>query len=413
MLDQAERELVRAVESRLDEEIAFLREVVDLDSGTLNLAGVREVGGRFARELGLLGFSTRWADLPSSMGRAGHLVAERPAPERRGMRVLLLGHLDTVFEGAGHRFARTGEQARGAGITDMKGGDVAIVFALQALHSAGALERAAVRVILTGDEENPALPGEVSRGELIRAAAESDVVLSFETDSGRIAIGRRGLTKWSLEVSGAQGHSASILRPALGAGAVYETARALDGFRQAFSGHPTVTVNPGIALGGTRVEYDPAAGSGSAAGKFNIVAPRACVRGDLRFVSDTEREEAKERMRAIAAASLPRTGSRLEFENLAPGWPATEGNRRLLAVVDAVSRDLGQGPAAADDPASRGFGDMNFIGAAIPGIDGLGVSGVGEHSPSETMDLGSLAPSTARAAVLIGRLLRMEELPGL
>ncbi|HEY6050766.1 MAG TPA: M20/M25/M40 family metallo-hydrolase [Thermoanaerobaculia bacterium] len=406
MLHPSERELVRSVDGRLAEEMAFLQAVVDADSGTFNLAGVRELGRRFARELEPLGFSTRWADLPPSMGRAGHLVAERVAPESRGRRVLLLGHLDTVFEGAGHRFERAGDQARGAGITDMKGGDVAIVFALKALHAAGALEGATVRVILTGDEENPALPGETSRRELILAAAESDVALSFETDSGRIAIGRRGLTTWSLEVSGVQGHSASVLRPALGAGAVYEAARVLDGFRQAFAGHPTVTVNPGIVLGGTRLEYDPAQSAGKAAGKFNVVAPRATVRGDLRFLSDEEREEAEERMRAIAAAALPRTSSRLQFENLAPGWPATEGNRRLLALVDAVSRDLGQGPVEADDPASRGFGDMNFLRAAIPGVDGLGVSGVGEHSPSETMDLASLGPCTVRAAVLIGRLLR-------
>jgi len=340
VLDAAEEALVGSVEGRLEEEVAFLERVVNVDSGTLNLGGVREVGRVFSAGLEALGFSTRWADLPKEMSRAGHLVAERTGSGRGGRRVLLLGHLDTVFEGAGHRFARTGEEARGAGITDMKGGNVAILFALKALHSAGALEGATVRVILTGDEENPALPGEVSRRELILAAAESDVVLSFETDSGRIAIGRRGLTTWSLEVSGVQGHSASILRPALGGGAVYEAARVLDGFRQAFSGHPTVTVNPGIVLGGTRVEYDPAESAGRAAGKFNVVAPRACVRGDLRFLSDGERDEAEERMRAIAAASLPRTASRLEFENLAPGWPATEGNRRLLALVDAVSRDL-------------------------------------------------------------------------
>jgi glutamate carboxypeptidase len=413
MLDAAEEALVRSVKGRLEEEVAFLERVVNLDSGTFNLQGVRDVGRVFAAELEALGFSTRWAELPPEMGRAGHLVAERTARAPGGRRVLLLGHLDTVFEGAGHRFARTGDQARGAGITDMKGGDVAILFALKALHLAGALEDAAVAVILTGDEENPALPGEVSRRELILAAEKSDVVLSFETDSGRIAIGRRGLTTWSLEVSGVQGHSASILRPALGAGAVYETARILDGFRQAFSGHPTVTVNPGIVLGGTRLAYDAAASAGTAAGKFNVVAPRATVRGDLRFVSDEEREAAKERMLAIAAAALPRTSSRLEFENLAPGWPASEGNRRLLALVDSVSRDLGQGPVEADDPASRGFGDMNFIGAAIPGADGLGVGGVGEHSPSETMDLGSLGPCTARAAVLIARLLRTDAPPDL
>jgi glutamate carboxypeptidase len=289
----------------------------------------------------------------------------------------------------------------------MKGGDVAIVFALKALHGAGALEEAAVRVILTGDEENPSLPAEVSRRELSLASKESDVVLSFEPDSGKIAIGRRGLSTWSLEVGGEQGHSAAVLRPSIGAGAIYETARILDGFREAFSGHPAITVNPGILLGGTRVAWDATKSAGTVAGKFNVVAPHAVVRGDLRFVTDAEREEAKARMREIAAASLPKTMSRLSFENLAPGWPATPGNRALLEVIDGVSRDLGQGPVEADDPASRGFGDVNFVGTAIPGADGLGVRGWGEHGPEEAIDLTSLAPCTARAAVLISRLLRV------
>src|SRR5437868_13357661 len=103
MLDAAEKELVSSVEMRLEEELAFLERVVNLDSGTFNLEGVRQVGRVFAEELARLGFSTRWAGLPPAMGRAGHLVAERTAPKRRGMRLLLLGHLDTVFEGAGHR----------------------------------------------------------------------------------------------------------------------------------------------------------------------------------------------------------------------------------------------------------------------------------------------------------------------
>jgi glutamate carboxypeptidase len=406
MLDRVEEGLVRSVEARLPEELAFLETVANIPSGTFNHDGVREVGRRFARELEGLGFSTRWAELPPEMGRAGHLVAERLARGDGGRRLLLLGHLDTVFEGAGHRFERTGDTARGAGVTDMKGGDTALLFALKALEAAGALEGATVRVILTGDEENPALPGAVSRRELALAAKESDAVLSFESDSGKVAIGRRGLTTWSLSVSGQQGHSANVMRPVLGAGAIYETARILDGFRREFSGHPTVTVNAGIVLGGTRVGYDAAASAGSAAGKFNVVPPAALARGDLRFVTDGERDAAKARMTEIAADALPRTVSRVEFEDLAPGWPASDRNRELLRVIDAVSRDLGQGPVEPDDPASRGFGDMNFIGASIAGADGLGVRGWGEHSPQESVDLASLGPATARAAVLIRRLLR-------
>jgi len=394
------------VEMRLAEELAFLERVVNIDSGTLNVAGVREVGRCFQDELEALGFAARWIVVPDSMRRAGHLVAERLAPGDPGQAVLLIGHLDTILEGRGHRFERAGDAARGAGVVDMKGGDVALLFALKALHETGILKHATVRVFLTGDEENPGRPTEISRRDLAETARQSDVALSFESDTGRVAIGRRGLSLWSLDVAGAQGHSAHVLRKRGGAGAIYEASRILDDFRREFSSHPNVTVNPGILLGGTDVGYDAEESQGTAAGKFNVVARTVAAKGDLRFVSDAEREEAKARMRAIAAANLPGTTARFSVEDLAPGWPATEGNRAVLRLIDEASRDLGQGPVEADDPASRGFGDFNFIGALLPGADGLGVKGDGEHSPEETIDLTSLGPCTARAAVVISRLLR-------
>ncbi len=405
MLDPAENDLAQSVEMRLAEELAFLEKVVNIDSGTLNVAGVREVGRCFQHELEALGFATRWAAMPDSMRRAGHLVAERVAPHGPlAKRVLLIGHLDTVYEG--RRFERAGDAARGTGAADMKGGDVALLFALKALHEAGILKDATLRVFLTGDEENPGRPTEISRRELVETARQSDVALSFESDSGRIAIGRRGLSLWSLEVTGAQGHSAFVLRARGGAGAIYEASRILDDFRRAFSAHPNITVNPGIVLGGTDVTHDADRSTGTAAGKFNVVARTVTAKGDLRFVSDAEREEAKTRMREIAAANLPGTTARLSVEDLVPGWPATDGSRAVLKLIDAASRDLGQGPVEADDPGSRGFGDFNFIGALLPGADGLGVKGEGEHSPEESIDLTSLGPCTARAAVVIARLLR-------
>ncbi|MFN2386167.1 MAG: M20/M25/M40 family metallo-hydrolase [Thermoanaerobaculia bacterium] len=405
-LARTEQDLLGSVEARMPEEVAFLEQVVNVDSGTFNAAGVAEVALLFRRELEGLGFTVRWLPLPPEMRRAGHLAAERVADRASGRRVLLLGHLDTIFEGRGHRFERAGNIARGAGVSDMKGGDVALLFALKALHGAGMLDRAAVRVFLTGDEENPGIPTDVSRRGLVEAARQSDVALSFESDSGKVAIGRRGLATWSLEITGSQGHSANVLRRGAGAGAIYEASRILDGFREVFSGHPTVTVNPGIVLGGTAADYDAEKGAGTAAGKFNIIGRTAVAKGDLRFLADRERDEAKSRMRAIAAASLPGTTARLAFEDLAPGWPASDGNRAVMELIDRVSRDLGQGPVEADDPASRGFGDFNFIGGIVSGADGLGVKGAGEHGPEERMDLDSLGPCTARAAVLISRLLR-------
>src|SRR5215469_8577857 len=404
-LTPTESKLVEVINARISDEIAALQKVVDIDSGTLNVAGVREVGRYFEAELQPLGFKTRWASMPEAMHRAGHLIAERLAPKGSKKRVLLIGHLDTVFEGQGHRFERNGDRAKGAGTNDMKGGDIAILYALKALHQARLLESATVRVLLTGDEESPGLPTTVSRRDLVEAARQSDVAFSFEPDSGKVVIGRRGLSTWSLQVTGVQGHSATVLRPKGGAGAVYETARILDEFRRIYSVHPSITVNPGLLLGGTGVSYDESRSAGAAAGKFNVVARSATVKGDLRFLSDADRDGAKARMREIAAANLPKTSSQIEFDDMVPGWPATEANRRLLAEVAAVSRALGLGTPEADDPVTRGFGDVNFVGG-VASVDGLGVKGEGFHGPDEDIDLRSLGPATSRAAVLIYRIVQ-------
>ena len=404
-LTAVEKKLSEAIDARLNEQIAALQKIVDIDSGTLNAAGVREVGRYFETELQALGFRTRWASMPETMHRAGHLIAERVAPKASGKRVLLIGHLDTVFEGKGHRFARSGDTATGAGTNDMKGGDIAILYALKALHQAKLLDGATVRVVLTGDEENPGQPTSASRRDLLEVARQSDVAFSFEPDSGKVVIGRRGLSTWSLQVTGQQGHSASVLKPKGGAGAVYETARILDEFRRIYAVHPSITVNPGLILGGTDVSYDETRSAGNAAGKFNVVARATTVKGDIRFLSDADRDAAKARMREIVAANLPKTGAQIEFDDMVPGWPATEANRKLLAEVAAVSRALGMAPVEADDPVTRGFGDVNFVGD-VPSVDGLGVKGEAFHSPDENVDLRSLAPATSRAAILIYRMIQ-------
>jgi glutamate carboxypeptidase len=404
-LSPAEEKLAQTVEARFGEEMAALERVVNIDSGTFNTEGVREVGRFFEKELQALGFQTRWIPMPEAMHRAGHLVAERVSPNPAGKRALLIGHIDTVFEGQGHRFQKDGAVIRGAGVMDMKGDDVVILSALKALESAGMLKGATVRVFLTGDEEDPGLPTSESRRDLIAAARESDISLSFEPAlvGGTIVLGRRGLSTWSLNVTGAQGHSAYVLRPRGGAGAIYEASRILDGFRAAFSAG-NVTVNPGLFLGGTDMTYDAVKRAGTSAGKFNVVSKSVMVKGDLRALDDAEREAAKTRMREIAAASLPKTSAKLEFEDVFPGWPTTDGNRSVLKITDAAGHALGQPPLTEVDPVTRGAGDSNFV-AFLSVADGLGVKGEGFHAPDESVDPTSIGPATQRAAGLIGRLL--------
>ena len=402
-LSPVERRMMRAVESRQEAAVRLLGETVDVDSATENHVGVRRVGEVFARELRSLGFETHWVELPPSVGRAGHLVAVRRGD--RGTRLLLIGHLDTVLQG--ERFRRDGDRAYGSGSSDMKGGDVVVVEALRALHSVGALDGRRITVVFTGDEEDPGTPPLASRQALLDAARDSDVVLAFEGSSPGVAVvGRRGIATWRLQVTGRQAHSSGIFRHENGYGAIFETARILDRFRVELR-EPNLTFNPSVIVGGTQVDYDAGRKSGGALGKTNVIPREVRVEGDLRYLSAAQFESARRRMAAIVAESLPGTTAAIEIANEYPSMAPVDGNLALLAVLDAVSRDLGTGPVRAHDPAERGAGDISFVcDGRLACLDGLGALGEHDHAPGEFVDLASLPVLTKRAALLIYRLAR-------
>jgi len=382
---------------------ALLEKAVDIESPTENIAGVRAVGDVFAAELRSIGFETRWIDMPAGMKRAGHLVAEIKG--RRGKRLLLLGHIDTVL--AGERFRRDGTRAYGTGTADMKGGAVVMVQALRALHAAGALKNARITVMLTGDEEDAGMPTAESRAPMVALAHESDAVLSFEAAiDGTATIGRRGINSWTLEVTGETGHSSGIFGESRGSGAVYEASRILAAFQAELGAEKYLTINPSVIVGGTKAALDDY--RGTAEGKTNVIAPIAIARGDFRYISLDQERSVVERMQAIVARHLPRTRATLRFDDGAyPPMTPTPGNEALLKALDGASRDLGIGPVAALDPADRGAGDIGFISHLLPGLDGLGSGGGGNsHAPGEYTDLATLTPMSQRVAVLIYRLTR-------
>ena len=398
-IEQKIRDYVRAHEN---EQVAFLEKAVNVSSGTFNLAGVRQVGRLFAPEFASIGFDTTWVALPDAVGRAGHFFAERKG--NRGKKLLLIGHLDTVFEGEGEKFVRLDTLAAGAGSSDMKGGDVVILYALKALQSVGALKGTQIIVALMGDEEDAGPLHLVSRQPLIDAAKRSDAALAFEEDAGKGTVARRGFSGWQLTVTGRQAHSSGIFQPGSSYGAIYEIARILDAFRERLSSEQYLTFNPAIVVGGTDVTYDSAKISGTTAGKDNIIAPRAYARGDLRFISDEQLQKARQTMRGIVAEHLPGTMASITFEDGNPAMPPTKGNMALLAVEDSVSRALGQGPVEALDPGRRGGGDISYVSQYLDALDGLGVIGMRSHTPDERVDLRSIVPATERAAILIYRL---------
>ena len=410
-LTDNEAALARYIDEHAEEAIALLERIVNINSGTLNLEGVREVGAILDAELAGIGFDTRWIDFPASVNRAGHLFAERTGD--RGKRLLLIGHLDTVFEegDAFQTFVREGSMGYGPGTDDMKGGDVTMLLALQALASIGALDGTTIRIIFTGDEERPGEPLELVRRDLIEAARQSDAVLGFEGglrdeegDWGTIA--RRSASGWILTVSGTQAHSSQIFTDEVGAGAIFEASRILNDFYEEVRGEQYLTFNAGMIVGGTDVGYDVDSASGTAFGKTNVVPRDVIVAGGIRAISQDQLDRAQAAMRAAVERHLPHTEARIEVDEGYPPMAPTEGNRALLALYNEGSSDLGLGTLRELDPSRRGGADISFAAPYVDGLAGLGAIGWGAHSPEERLDLDSIAVQAKRAAVLIYRLTR-------
>ena len=401
-----ERRIAQEAQARADEAIALLERVVDINSGTMNFDGVRDVGRIFRAELDALGFQTSWVP-GDAFDRAGHLVARRDGD---GPRLLLIGHLDTVFEPSSpfQRFDRSGDRADGPGVVDMKGGDVVIVQAMKALAAAGELDGMAITIVMTGDEERSGSPLAASKAALVDAAGPADIALAFENGDSNpetAVVARRGSTGWRLEVTGTPAHSSQLFQPEVGAGAIYEAARILHGFYERMAGEPLLTFNPGVMVAGTDVAYDDFAAGGTASGKSNVVAGKAVVTGDLRTITLDQLDAARARMSFVAGQSLPGTKATITFDDGYPPLAPTEGNRRLLAQFDQVSRDLGFGPVTAVDPRNAGAADVSFTAGLVDmALDGLGPGGGNDHTVDEWIDLPTLLEQTERAAVLIHRL---------
>jgi glutamate carboxypeptidase len=408
-LTSDERSLASFIDAHNGESLALLERVVNINSGTQNFDGVRDVGRVFSDELAKLGFTTRWID-GAPFKRAGHLVADHPGS---GPRILLIGHLDTVFEKDSpfQRFERIDDRtARGPGIIDMKGGDVVMIGALKALHSTGVLKSMNVVVVMTGDEEDAGEPLSAAREPLVAAGKKADLAIGFEDGPAdpRLAVtARRGTTGWEVRVKGTPAHSSQIFRDDIGYGAVYEMARILNAFREKMAGDAHLTFNPGVLLGGTTVEFDPVQLRGSAFGKTNVVAEHAIVSGDLRALSREQFDKARKTMTEIVGASLPHTSATIKFDEGYPPMAPTDGNAKLLGMYDQASRDLGFGSVTAVSPDRAGAADVSFVAGDVETIlDGVGLMGHDDHTAKETADLTTLPSQTKRMAVLLYRIVK-------
>lgn len=416
-LTPAEARMTATVDANTPASIQLLQQLVDINSGTLNLPGVLAIKDILIPRIQALGFQTTWHPMEQLDHRAGDLVATHSCPMgagKCGKRILAIGHMDTVFEPSSpfQKYSivpnTNGNVATGPGVNDMKGGLVVLLAALDALKSSGTLDHTEITIVLSGDEENHGQPVAISRKDMIEAAQHSDVALEFETGGlieGKDAasISRRSATTWQIKTTGKTGHSSGVFNNAMGYGAIYELTRILDAFRTQLP-EPNLTYNVGLITGGTSAILHPEDASASATGKFNIIPPIAFAVGDLRCLSDDQITRTKDKMQKIVATHLPQTDAAISFDDGYPAMAPTAAGHALVAQLNQVNASLGFPPMEEMDPILRGAGDIAFVAPYIPGLVGTGAMGNGPHAEGETVFLDSIPRQAKRAALLIYRL---------
>ena len=418
-LTPVEQRMADNVDANNAADVALLEQLVNINSGTMHLAGVLAIKDILVPRFETLGFRVKWVPMDTLTHRAGDLVAEHPCPESEGhcgKRLLLIGHMDTVFEPSSpfQRYSivpgSNGKIATGPGVADMKGGLVVMLAALRAMEFAGVLRNTEIRIVLSGDEERFGDPVEVARRDLVEAAKQSDVALEFEPSvridgQDSVSISRRSSTTWHIEATGISGHSSQIFGDQLGYGAIYELNRILDAFRLDLP-EEGLTYSVGLILGGGTAQLDQDKTGGTATGKDNVVAATALAVGDLRTLSNEQTERVETKMHSIVERHLPRTSATITFGDSYPAMATSPAGEQLFRAWNQASEALALGPVQLGGPMSRGAGDIAFAAPYVPGLVGVGILGEGYHAVGETAFLDSLPKQAKRNAVLMERLVR-------
>jgi glutamate carboxypeptidase len=381
----AELDGLRAgIAADLPEYLANLERLVNIDCGSYTPSGVNEVGrwtGDFLEELG--------ADVafrPDPAGRLGDTVVATFTGQAGGARVLLIGHLDTVFDpgtAANRPFRLEDGIAHGPGVTDMKSGLLAGLFALKALiGERGGLPFERLVFVANPDEE---IGSPTSTPHIRAIAAEVDVALVLECAraNGDIVSSRKGILDARLTVNGRAAHAG--VEPEKGRSAILEAARIVTELHQLNGRWAGVTVNVGVIDGGTRP---------------NVVPERCTLEVDVRATSREALETAEAELRRIAEATDVEDTT-VEFEMMARWWPMEKLERsgRLVEHAQAVAVALG---FEIHDAATGGASDANTTsGMGVPSLDGLGPIGGNDHSPAEYLDVDSIVPRTTLLAGLL------------
>lgn len=414
-LSENQRHLVDNIQSMQAQQLKLLEQIVNINSGTENKTGVEKVGEILTKSFRAIGFKAKWVPLPETMHHAGTLLLEHHPSKYRGKKLLLIGHLDTVFspESSFQTFSRKGDWASGPGIADIKGGDLVILYALRSLFESNLLGEAYITVALIGDEEDSAKPHSISRKALIEAAEDAEVALEFEMafNAEQAVVGRRGIIDWKMESLGSENHSASLFKPQVGDGAAFEVTRNLNAFYQLSKHNEGLTINAALIASGTHLESNLPFSSAEISSKMNVISKRAIAAGDIRFISQSQAINIKNKMKHISQQHLPHTNTKIEFADPMLAMTATTNNYSLLKLYSLLSQQLGMKAVTAYDPKDRGGSDISFIADKVRyNLAGLGAIGAGPHSDKEEISISGLTANTQRAALLIYHLTRNKSL---
>jgi glutamate carboxypeptidase len=358
------------LKTRHQEIFSLLEEMVRIQSGTYNKAGVDRVGRLIISVFQPHAVSCRTLEQESF---GNHLVARSLCEEPFYKQILLTGHMDTVFpEDTGFTgYKEDSTHAYGPGVIDMKGGLVAGIYALKALDSERLLKKIPVTFIFNADEE---IGSPSSRMLIQQEAVKSAFAFVLETGgrNGEIVTGRKGNLSLKLDIKGKAGHAAFAGKEK--ASAVLELAHKIIAFESLNDPDRAITVNVGKVSGG----IGP-----------NTVADHALARIDFRFAEPSDKTNLEKSISEITRRiDVPGTGSGFAVLSSRPPMPASEKNKNLFKAVRETARSLGFSVA---EEFRAGVSDANVIaGENTPVIDGLGPIGAMDHSEDEYMIKASL-----------------------
>ncbi len=363
------------------EMLAFLEQMVNVDSGTLDKVGVDLVGSLLARRLEGLGFSV---ERVAQAEYGDHIIGRKEGTGDNA--ILFLGHMDTVFPAgtaAARPFRIEGGRAYGPGVLDMKGGITALLHALEALKATAdpAYQATPMTVVFNSDEE---VLSPTSRPIIEAEARQVRAVCVFEParPGGEYVVARKGVGKYWLTVRGRAAHAGS--QPEKGRSAIGEMAHkivALHGLTDLAEG---TTVNVGVVRGGER---------------SNVVADTAYAEIDLRAPTLETAQRTDARIREIVATStVPDTTAELSGGLSFPPMVQSPRSQRLFDALQAAGRRLGLDLRGT---ATGGGSDGNYASQFAPTLDGMGPRGSEAHSDREFMEVATLVERTKVAALFL------------